>query len=139
MRSLLLMDSFDLCPSKQYILVRVVRSCFQFAKMCLCHVSLLSRCIPRYLISSSWWSYTLFIWTGGHVSLHAVNVTWIVLDPLAFILNFSNQSRITSRFVYSLCEAMAGSLSMATTAVSSEKVAVVDSGKVGRSAVYSIM
>jgi hypothetical protein len=32
---------------------------------------------------------------------------------------------------------MAGSLSMATTAVSSGKVAVVDSGEVGRSAVYS--
>jgi hypothetical protein len=31
---------------------------------------------------------------------------------------------------------MAGSLSMATTAVSSTKVAVVDSGEVGRSAVY---
>jgi hypothetical protein len=32
---------------------------------------------------------------------------------------------------------MAGSLSMVTTAVSSTKVAVVDSGEVGRSAVYS--
>jgi hypothetical protein len=32
---------------------------------------------------------------------------------------------------------MAGSLSVATTAVSSAKVAVVDSGEVGRSAVYS--
>jgi hypothetical protein len=32
---------------------------------------------------------------------------------------------------------MAGSLSVATTAVSSSKVAVVDSGEVGRSAVYS--
>jgi hypothetical protein len=32
---------------------------------------------------------------------------------------------------------MAGSLSMATTAVSSAKVAMVDYGEVGRSAVYS--
>jgi hypothetical protein len=32
---------------------------------------------------------------------------------------------------------MAGSLSVVTTAVSSAKVAVVDSGEVGRSAVYS--
>jgi hypothetical protein len=39
------------------------------------------------------------------------------------------------RFV--VCEAMAGSLSMATTAVSSAKVAEVDPGEVGRSAVYS--
>jgi hypothetical protein len=34
-------------------------------------------------------------------------------------------------------EAMAGSLSVASTAVSSAKVVVVDSGEVGRSAVYS--
>jgi hypothetical protein len=32
---------------------------------------------------------------------------------------------------------MAGTLSMVTTAVSPDKVAVVDSGEVGRSAVYS--
>jgi hypothetical protein len=36
-----------------------------------------------------------------------------------------------------LCEAMAGSLSVATTAVLSAQVAVVYSGEVGRSAVYS--
>jgi hypothetical protein len=38
-------------PSIQYILVRVIPSCFSFAKMCLCQVSLLSRCSPRYLTS----------------------------------------------------------------------------------------
>jgi hypothetical protein len=36
-----------------------------------------------------------------------------------------------------LCEAMAGSLYMVNTAVSSAKVAVVDSGEVNRSAVYN--
>jgi hypothetical protein len=25
---------------------------------------------------------------GGHISLHVVNVTWIDVDPLAFILHF---------------------------------------------------
>jgi hypothetical protein len=53
MRSLLLVESFDLLPSNQYILVRVIPSCFRFAKMRLPHVSLLSRCSPRYLTSSS--------------------------------------------------------------------------------------
>jgi hypothetical protein len=43
--------------------------------------------------------------------------------------------QIASRLVCSLCEAMAGSLSMNTTEGSSEKV--VDSVEVGRSAVYS--
>jgi hypothetical protein len=109
----------------------------RFAKMCLCQVSLLSRCRPRYLISSSWGSCTLFIRTGGHVSLRIVNVTWIDLDSLAFILHFLNLFWIASRLVRSFCVAMAGSLSVATTALSSAKVAAADSGEVGRPAVYS--
>jgi hypothetical protein len=42
-----------------------------------------------------------------------------------------------SKLVCSFSEAMAGSLSVTNTAVSSENVAVVDSGEVGRSAVYN--
>jgi hypothetical protein len=53
MKSLLFVESFDLCPSNQYILVTVIPSCFHFMKMCLCQISLLSRCSPRYLISIS--------------------------------------------------------------------------------------
>jgi hypothetical protein len=64
---------------------------------------------------------------GGHVSVCVVNVTWINLDPLPLILNFLNQFCIASRLVCSLCEAMAGSLTVATTAVSLAKVAVIDS------------
>jgi hypothetical protein len=48
-----------------------------------------------------------------------------------------SQSWIASRLGCCFCEAMAGSLSVATTAVLSTKVAVLDSGEVGRSAVYS--
>jgi hypothetical protein len=40
MRSLLLVESFEFRPSNQYILVRVIPSCFRFAKMCLCQISL---------------------------------------------------------------------------------------------------
>jgi hypothetical protein len=79
--------------------------------------------------------HVFFYGPRGHVSLSEVNVTWIDLDPLAFILHLFNQFWIASRLGCSLCEAMAGSLSV-TTAVSSAKVAVVDSGEVGRSAVY---
>jgi hypothetical protein len=88
---MLLVESFYFRPSDQYILVRVIPSYFRFPKMCLCQVSLLSRCSPIYLTASSWGSCTLFIWTGGHVSLRVVNVTWIDLDSLAFILHFLNQ------------------------------------------------
>jgi hypothetical protein len=66
-----------------------------------------------------------------------VNVTWINLDLLAFILHFLNQFWIARRLVCILCKAMAESLTMVTTAVSSANVAVVDYGEVGRSAVYS--
>jgi hypothetical protein len=132
----LLVESFDLHLSNQYILARVIPSCFRFTKMCLCQASLLSRCSPRYLTSPSWGSCTLLIWTGGHVSLRVANVTWIDLDSLAFILHFLNQSWIASRSVCRFNEAIAGSMSTALTAVSSAKVAVVDSGEVGRSAVY---
>jgi hypothetical protein len=44
----------------------------------------------------------LFIWTGGHISLRVVNVTWVDFDSLAFILHFLNQFRIASRSVCSL-------------------------------------
>jgi hypothetical protein len=73
----------------------------------------------------------------GHISLRVVNVTGINLDPLAFILHFFNHVRIASRLVRSFCERMAGSLSMASTAVLTAYVAVVDFGEDGRSAVYS--
>jgi hypothetical protein len=66
-----------------------------------------------------------------------VNVVWTDLDSLAVILQFLIQFWIAARYVCNSCEAMAGSLSVASTAVSSAKVAVIDSGKVGRSAVYS--
>jgi hypothetical protein len=95
--------------------------------MCLCQVSLLSRCSQDIVYMDG----------GGHVSLSVVNVTWIDLDSLAFILHFLNQFWIASRSVCSFCEAMAGSLSLATSALSSAKVAAVDYGEVVRSAVYS--
>jgi hypothetical protein len=63
---------------------------------------------------------------------------WTDLDLLAFILPFLNQFWIAASLVCSLCEAMAGSLYVAATAVLSVKVAVVDFGEVGRSAVYSM-
>jgi hypothetical protein len=61
----------------------------------------------------------------------------IDFDSLPFILHFLNQFWIASRSVCSFCEAMAGSLSVATAAGRQAKVAVVDSSVLGRSAVYS--
>jgi hypothetical protein len=98
-----------------YLVVSVLQNMF------LCQVSLLSRRSPRYL-TSAWRNCTLFMWTEVHVSLRVVKVTWVDLEPLAFILRFLNKCWIVSRLVCSLCEAMGGSLSMVVTVVSSAKV-----------------
>jgi hypothetical protein len=72
----------------------------------------------------------------GDISFHLVHVMRIDLDLLAFILYFVNQFWIASRLVCSVYDAMAGSLSMASTAVTLTNVSG-DSGEVGRSAVQS--
>jgi hypothetical protein len=69
MRILLLVDSFDLRPSNQRIFVRVIPNCLRFVKMCLCQVSLLSRCSPRYLTSSALGELNLvYVQWGTHFS-----------------------------------------------------------------------
>jgi hypothetical protein len=95
--------------------VAVIPGCFSFAKMCFLGI------------------YTLFIWAGEHVSLLCSECD---VDPLAFILHIVNQFCNANRLVCSFCEAMAGSLSVATTATSSAKFAAVDSGEVGRCIAY---
>jgi hypothetical protein len=90
----------------------------------------------RYLTSSAWGSWTIFIRTGGQVSLRVVQVMWVNLEPLAFTNHILSHFWIARSPVCSLWEAMAGSQSVAKTAVSSAKVAVVVSGEVARSAVY---
>jgi hypothetical protein len=66
-----------------------------------------------------------------------VNVTCTDLVSLALIRQVFSQDWIARRVVWSFWEAVAGSLSVATTAVSSAKVAVMKPGEVGRSAVYT--
>jgi hypothetical protein len=65
----------------------------------------------------------------GQVSLRVLNVAWTDLDSLAFILHLFNHFYIAHRLICSFCEAMSGSLSMASTAVSSANVGVVDNMK----------
>jgi hypothetical protein len=102
----------------------------------LCQVNLLTRCSTRYSTPFAWGSCTLSMWTEEHISLRVVKVTSVDLEALAFILHLLSQHWIIRRLVCSSCEAMAGSLSMTITEVSSAKVAVVESGEVVRSEVY---
>jgi hypothetical protein len=100
-------------------------------------LSLLSRYSPRYLISS-WGSCTLFIWTG-EARFSPCGECYV--DRLGFVgFNspfFYTKSWIANRSVFSFCVAMAGSLSWVTSAILSANIALVDSGEVRRSAVYS--
>jgi hypothetical protein len=85
MRRLLLVESFDLRPNNQYILVSVIPSCFRFAKKCLCQVSLISRCSPRYLTHTSWGSCTLFIWARRGGGARFSSCSGCYADRLGFV------------------------------------------------------
>jgi hypothetical protein len=61
----------------------------------------------------------------------------VKMQPEILDISIFNHFCIAGKLVCSLCETIAGSLSVASTAVSSPKVAVIDFGEVGRSAVYS--
>jgi hypothetical protein len=84
--------------------------------------------------TSSWGNCMLFIWIGGHGECD-VNP----LGSISFYSPILNQFWIAARFVCSFCEAMVGSLSVASTAVLPPNVVVVDSSEVGRSAVYRMI
>jgi hypothetical protein len=92
--------------------------------------------LPEILGIFSGESHSLYTYRGARFS----SCSECDIDRLGFVdfhSPFFKPFWIASRSVCSFCEAMAGSLSVATTAVSSAKVAVADSGEVGRSAVYS--
>jgi hypothetical protein len=74
------------------------------------------------------------VWRAGFSSCGECD-----MDRLGFLsfIHFFDHYCIASRLVCSICEAIPGSLSVATTAVSSLDVAAVDSVEVGRSAAYS--
>jgi hypothetical protein len=78
----------------------------------------------------------MFMWTGEHIPVRVVNVTWTDLSSFACMRHLWSQVWSALRWVWSFWEAMTESLYVARIAVSSAKVAVVVAGEVGRSAVY---
>jgi hypothetical protein len=138
MSILFLVESFNLCPSNQYIFVRVIRSYFCFAKMCLHHISLLSSCSPRYFTSSSWGSCILFIWAGRGPNFPLCGECYMdQFESVSFYSQFIHQVWVAAMSVCSFCKKIAVSLPMASTAALSAKFALVKSGNVGKPAVYS--
>jgi hypothetical protein len=101
MRSLLFVERIDLRPSKQYILVRVIPSCFRFSEINLCQVSVLARSNPRYFAFSSW-GVLRFLIKREHVSLRD-ECDVHRLDPLVFIIHIvTNLGLQPGRFAVSV-------------------------------------
>jgi hypothetical protein len=73
-RSFFSMVSCDRLHSNQYVLLNLRLSCFLFVVICSFHVSLRSRCIPKYFTSFTWGNDTLSILTVGHVAFLTVEV-----------------------------------------------------------------
>jgi hypothetical protein len=88
MRSLVLVESCDIRPSSQYILVRVIPSWFPFCENVLVPGKSPVKVQPEIF----------------YISLHVVNVTFTDLDLLAFILHFLNQYWIAARLVGLQCK-----------------------------------
>jgi hypothetical protein len=59
----------DLLPSSQFICFAFRLSCFLLVLICFVHVSLLSKCMPRYFTSFLWGRSTFPICIGGDVWL----------------------------------------------------------------------
>jgi hypothetical protein len=77
--------NFDFLPRIQYICWNFNTGCFLLANMCVCHVSVLSRWIPKYLVVYPSGICFPFSVTVGQFSLFKVKVTWVNLFLLAFI------------------------------------------------------
>jgi hypothetical protein len=103
--------------------------------MCFAHVSLLSRCMPRYFTSFFQGISTLPICTVGQVWLRRVNVRCVDLLRFILILQFFAQSSILLMVAWSYTEAIAESSCVAKISVTSAKVTVVVLSDVWRSLV----
>jgi hypothetical protein len=109
-------ESFDMHPNNQYILSGLFLVVSVLLK-CVCQASLLSRCSLRYFTL-----YSLEVACCLHGPEGTFLFTWWMwwnnFYTLAFILHVLNQFWTAAGWVCSFCEAMFGSLSVASTAVS---------------------
>jgi hypothetical protein len=124
-RSILLYsDSGVSIPMAQYKYISFRSICFLFLAECCAHVSLESKCRPRYFAVSDGGITVLFMCTAGQCSFFSVKVTctdFVVLNDS----QLSSQASSQSRWPCSLCEAVTGSSWRARMTVSSAKVPYV--------------
>ena len=110
--------------------------CFLFITMWSLHLSLWSKCMPRYFVTAAIGISTLLIVTGGHRPFLSVNFMWTDFVSFIFILNFLSQSWVRFKWSCKCCAAVRGSPCDAKMTVSSATVPVVLLLVVGKSDVY---
>jgi hypothetical protein len=97
MRSLFSMVSSDCLPMSQYIWLNLMPSCFLLAKICVGHVSHLSRRRPKYLIDSLCGMRVPFNSIEGHVPCFKVKVICTDVVSLTLILHCCSHSAYWSK------------------------------------------
>jgi hypothetical protein len=133
--SLLARVSCDLRPRSQYRLRNLRSKWRRFDLTWVLQVRRWSMCSSRYFTLVRTGNCTSFIVTRGKTARVVVNVTWEDFSWLILILHVSNHSCRRSRWVWRCWDATSWSEWVASSPVSSEKVAMVVWSVVGRSAV----
>jgi hypothetical protein len=130
--TLLFSDTGDFLPITQYKCFTFRSVGFLFLAKCSFHISLESKCRPRYFAVGDCGITVLFMCTAGHCSFLSVKVTCTDLITLMLIHHFFSQASSWSRWPCSLCEAVSGSSWRARMTMSSANVPVVVWILVGR-------
>ena len=86
-RSLLSVDSREFLPSNHCSSIVLMFICFFFFARCCFHVSLASKCRPRYFTVCFCGICMLFIVTAGHISFRRIND--ICADLVSFSFTFT--------------------------------------------------
>jgi hypothetical protein len=133
MSSLLSIESFDVLPISQLIRCIVRFACLRFLTMCSFHVSLVSRVIPRYLVSTFRGIGILFRYMSGDWRCCKVNVMWLDLVSLIFMRHLAIQVWIEWRCDCRSVEATVGSSWEERIVMSSAKEPIVVCVETGRS------
>jgi len=120
---------------QQYLIFKAKRRPSVDKPMCRRHVSLLSRCTPRYTTSLACGSRVLFNVSGEQFCLFRVNVTCLHFCSFTLIRQSDSHFSTSTRLKASCAVACIGHFLQLKIAVSSANVDVVSRVLVGRSAV----
>ena len=101
MSSLFSTDNCGFRPRTQYNFRSWRSSCFLFVVICLRQVSLWSRCMPKYCMSSGWTTYILFSWTDGETGYKTLILKDLSsMSVRASYMKLTRDTHLTQQFIY---------------------------------------